>query len=103
MLRKVCSVVGLAILLAAGSANAQQSIQSRKLPASALRKMTSKTVGSDQSLKKYGAVKNEGATKNSVIKNAATSGTPGIDSVVNWSDQFTSPGYDSNGNAQSVW
>ena len=103
MLRKVCSVVGLAILLAAGSANAQQSIQSRKLPASALRKMTSKTVGSNQSLKKYGAVKNEGATKNSVIKNAATSGTPGIDSVVNWSDQFTSPGYDSNGNAQSVW
>ena len=30
-------------------------------------------------------------------------GVPGIDSLQNWTGQFTFPGYDSNGNPQSVW
>ena len=101
MLRKVCSVVGLAILLSAGSAYAQQSIQNRQLPASALRKMKPISVHSNQALKNFGVDKNLGT--NSGIKNGATSGIVGIDSVVNWSDQFFSPGFDGNGNPQSFW
>ncbi|MGO9829682.1 MAG: hypothetical protein ACLPJH_06040 [Myxococcaceae bacterium] len=31
------------------------------------------------------------------------SSVPGIDSIANWTGQFTSPGFDSNGNPQSVW
>ena len=34
---------------------------------------------------------------------AASTGVPGIDSLANWSDQFTVPGFDFNGNPQSVW
>ena len=34
---------------------------------------------------------------------AASSGVPGIDSLQNWTGQFTSPGFDSNSNPQSVW
>ncbi|MGC1649926.1 MAG: hypothetical protein WA741_29220 [Candidatus Sulfotelmatobacter sp.] len=37
------------------------------------------------------------------FKTAKSSGIPGIDSIVNWSDQFTYAGFDGNGNAQSVW
>ena len=36
-------------------------------------------------------------------KSAASLGVPGIDSVINWVGQFTAPGYDPNGNPQSVW
>jgi hypothetical protein len=97
MLRKLCSVVSLAMVLAAGSSYAQQATQSRQLPASALRKMKARTVHSSEALKKYGA------TKNSGIKTAASSGIPGIDSLVNWSDQFNYAGFDGNGNPQSVW
>jgi hypothetical protein len=34
---------------------------------------------------------------------AASVGVPGIDSVANWVGQFTAPGFDPNGNPQSVW
>jgi hypothetical protein len=101
MLKKVCSLVGLATLLVAASTQttfAQQSIQSRKLPASALLKMKPSTLHSDQNLKR------NGVTKNSLsFKTAKSSGIPGIDSIVNWSDQFNYAGFDGNGNAQSVW
>jgi hypothetical protein len=40
---------------------------------------------------------------NGPIQSAVTVGTPGVDSLANWSDQFTEPGFDSNGNPQSVW
>jgi len=33
----------------------------------------------------------------------ASVGVPGIDSVANWVGQFTAPGFDPNGNPQSVW
>lgn len=36
-------------------------------------------------------------------KGAAPSGVPGVDSVANWTDQFTAPGFDTAGNPQSVW
>ncbi|MGO8971636.1 MAG: hypothetical protein ACLQDQ_18915 [Myxococcaceae bacterium] len=32
-----------------------------------------------------------------------SSGVPGIDSLKNWTGQFTEPGFDGNGNPQSVW
>jgi hypothetical protein len=51
----------------------------------------------NQDMAKYGA------TKNATFHAYASSGIQGIDSIVNWSDQFISPGYDSNGNPQSVW
>jgi hypothetical protein len=34
---------------------------------------------------------------------AASTGVPGIDSLTNWVGQFTAPGFDPNGNPQSVW
>lgn len=43
------------------------------------------------------------ATRNGGISTAAAVGVPGIDSRVNWTDQFSSQGYDGNGNPQSVW
>jgi hypothetical protein len=98
MLRIKCSLVGLAILMVASSAlttSAQTAIADRQLPASALRTM--KPQHPSQTMKNYGATKNGG------LKTNASSGVPGIDSIANWSDQFISPGYDSNGNAQSVW
>lgn len=90
--------VGLAMLVVAASpliTSAQTAVADRQLPASTLRTM--KPQHDNQNMAKYGATKNAG------IHSAATSGTPGIDSIVNWSDQFISPGYDSNGNPQSVW
>ena len=101
MLRKVCTLVGLATLLVAAStltAFAQQAIQSRKLPASTLRTMKPSTLQSSQNLKRFGITKNAMG-----LKTAASSSIPGIDSIVNWSDQFNYPGFDGNGNAQSVW
>ncbi len=98
MLRKKCSLVGLAILVVAASAlttSAQTAIANRQLPATTL--LTMKPQHPSQNLKRYGASKNGG------IQSAVSSGIPGIDSIVNWSDQFISPGYDSNGNPQSVW
>jgi len=105
MLRKECSLVGLAILLVIGSAPstfAQPAIASRQLPASTLHTM--KPQHPDQNMKRFGTTKNGGIpTANAGLKTAASSGIPGIDSILNWSDQFISPGYDGNGNPQSVW
>jgi len=98
MFRKQHSLIGLAILVVAASpltTTAQTAIASRQLPATTL--LTMKPQHPSQSLKKFGATKNAG------IQAAVSSGIPGIDSIVNWSDQFVSPGFDSNGNPQSVW
>jgi hypothetical protein len=98
-------VVGLAVLIAAGATQmtfAQQGIQSRKLPTSFLRSKMKPTT--DYSLgAKYGPQKAERFGAAGKVTNAASSGIPGIDSLANWSDQFVSPGYDGNGNPQSVW
>ena len=98
MFRKMCSLVGLAILVVAASpltTSAQTAFADRQLPATTLSKM--RPQHSSQNLKNYGATKNAG------IKPAVSSGIPGIDSIVNWSGQFEYPGYDSSGNPQSVW
>ena len=98
MFRKQHSLIGLAILVVAASpltTTAQTAIATRQLPATTLLAM--KPQHPSQGLKKFGATKNAG------IQAAVSSGIPGIDSIVNWSDQFVSPGFDSNGNPQSVW
>jgi hypothetical protein len=105
MLTKKCSLVGLAVVIAAGSSQvtlAQQAIQSRKLPASFLRSKMNPTT--DHSLAaKYGPQKATRFGAAGKATNAASSGIPGIDSLANWSDQFVYAGYDGNGNPQSVW
>ena len=102
MLRNKCQLVALAILLVASSTYTygQQAIQSRQLPSTALLKMKSTNVHSNPNLKLYGATKSFG---NAGINGSSSSGVPGIDSLANWTDQFSYAGYDSNGNPQSVW
>ena len=93
-------VVGSAVLLTASSMNAasvQSAIASKKLPLSALRAMKARTARSSDAISKFAT------TKPGISKFTATTGTPGVDSLVNWSDQFTAPGFDGAGNPQSVW
>ena len=91
-------LVSLAILAVATyplTTVAQTAIANRQLPATTLLKM--KPQHPSQNLKGYGTTKNAG------VHPAVSAGIPGIDSIVNWSGEFESPGYDSNGNPQSVW
>jgi hypothetical protein len=76
------------------------SIESRKLPSTFLNRVP-KTAHSKDNIAAFGtAKKNAGSGAKT---SAATSGLPGVDSVANWSDRFITPGFDSNGNPQSVW
>ena len=103
MQQKKASFIALARLLV-GSANlmlaqsaAQRAINQKKLPLSVLR-------NSRLNSKAHDKFANFGKAKaNAGLKTAATVGIPGIDSIVNWSDSFTSPGFDFFGNPQSVW
>ena len=87
-----------------GSANmalaqsaAQRAINQKKLTLSVLR-------NSRLNSKAHDKFANFGKAKaNAGLKTAATVGIPGVDSVVNWSDSFTSPGFDFFGNPQSEW
>lgn len=47
--------------------------------------------------------KGYGGTGGGSSSGDSNSGVPGIDSIKNWTGQFSFPGYDSNGNPQSVW
>ncbi|HST11098.1 MAG TPA: hypothetical protein VLL05_12035 [Terriglobales bacterium] len=95
--------IALALLLFIGSMNmfaqsaAQRALNQKKLPLSVLRNSRVKSPSHD----KFAAFGKNKA--NAGLKTAATVGLPGVDSVVNWSDSFTSPGYDFFGNPQSVW
>jgi len=103
MQQKKVSFIALARLLV-GSANlmlaqsaAQRAINQKKLPLSVLR-------NSRLNSKAHDKFANFGKAKaNAGLKTAATVGIPGIDSIVNWSDSFASPGFDFFGNPQSVW
>jgi hypothetical protein len=102
---KKWSLVGLAILIAATSTYTfgQAAIQNRKLPLSALRTMKPKSDHDSAAMGKFGPQKAGKFNAAGLAANAASSGIPGIDSLANWSDQFTYAGYDGNGNPQSVW
>ena len=97
--RSYYRLVAFAVALSAGSMTAsfaQNSIASKKMPVSALRQMKTHLAASN-------ALTRFGTTKNTGISTAATTGLPGVDSLANWSDSFTAPGFDSAGNPQSVW
>jgi hypothetical protein len=100
MLKKKLSVIGLAMFVVAVTIEtsvAQDALQSRKLPVTALRTMKARTANAKDIGSKFGPA------KSAKFKTDASSATAGIDSLVNWSDQFTYAGYDGNGNAQLVW
>jgi hypothetical protein len=101
-MRKICSLTVLAAMLCGVTsfAFAQGSIESKKLPSSFLNRVP-KTAHSKDSLAAFGPNKKNAG--NGAKTAEATSGLPGVDSVANWSDQFITPGFDSNGNPQSVW
>jgi hypothetical protein len=84
-------------ILATCFAFSQDSIDSAKLPLSFLKTVTPHTAGPGEM--SFGGQANH----DGINQASASSSLPGIDSVVNWSDQFTSPGFDFNGNPQSVW
>ena len=76
---------------------AQTAVDSVRVPLKFLQKISPRT-GRSGEFTLGGKTSNAGLTAKS-----ATSGIPGIDSVVNWSDQFTAPGFASDGSPQSVW
>ena len=92
--------IAFALILGAGSMTAsfaQNTIASKKTPLSALRQMKTHLAPGD-ALAKFATTKRPGLSTP-----ATTTGTPGIDSLANLSDSFTAPGFDPNGNPQSVW
>src|SRR5450432_1304383 len=103
-MRKSFGTIAMSIVLCgfASLALAQTgSIQSKKLPTSFIQKLSPKTMHSADASFTGGRVKYlPNGTK---ITSSATAGLPGVDSVTNWSDQFTEPGYDFFGNPQTVW
>jgi hypothetical protein len=104
MQKKKTSFIALSLLLLIGSANmmlaqsaAQRAINQKKLPLSVLRHSRLNSKAHDK-FANFGKAK-----ANAGLKTAATVGIPGVDSIVNWSDSFTSPGFDFFGNPQSEW
>ena len=75
-------------------------IESKKLPSSFLKRVVPRTAHAGDSIAAFGRTKRNGGKANT---SAAISGLPGVDSVASWSDQFITPGFDFNGNPQSVW
>jgi hypothetical protein len=106
-MRRISKTIAMSIVLCgfASLALAQTgSIQSKKLPTSFLKKVSPRTAHSADPSFTAGRVKYlPDGTKITSVKSLATSGLPGVDSVANWSDQFTEPGFDFFGNPQSVW
>jgi len=74
-------IIGLAVLVSTGSMTAtfaQNTIKSKQMPAAALRQMKPRTGRSGDAFAKLGAAKCTGSGTF-----AATSGTPGVDSLAN--------------------
>lgn len=95
----------LLFLLVGGLATAAFAQDSLTLPASQLKKMNPHTARPSDLVEKLGANKAFNAVGAAGTANsfAANSSLPGVDSVVNWSDEFSAPGFDGQGNPQSVW
>ena len=103
MLKILRSVVWLALVLALALnvlstsrafAQAAKSVDKFQLP----RQFLKKALPLKSHLQAPG--KNGGITKNAVTANASV---PGIDSLANWTGQFTAPGFDFFDNPQSAW
>ena len=95
----------LLFLLVGGLVTAAFTQDNLTLPASQLKKMSPHTARPTDMVERLGASKTFNAlgAAGNATSFAATSGLPGVDSVANWSDQFTAPGFDGQGNPQSVW
>jgi hypothetical protein len=102
MRKKFCNAALAALFCVSASLAFSQStnIESKKLPSNFLKGVVPKTAHVGSSSVAFGTTKKYAGTG---VKNDSTSGLPGVDSVANWSDQFTAAGFDSNGNPQSVW
>jgi hypothetical protein len=101
-MRKSSTYICLAILLVLSTvtaAPAQTSIEKAKVARNFLKRVAPNVSSSKE---KFAAI---GWSKKTTLglNTAAVVGIPGVDSLVNWSDQFTAPGFDFNGNPQSVW
>lgn len=104
-MRKISQTIAMSIVLCglAGFAFAQ-STASKQLPTTFLKKITPKSAHSADPSFTAGRVKYlPNGTKISSATSLTTTGLPGVDSLTNWSDQFTEPGFDFFGNPQSVW
>jgi hypothetical protein len=106
MVKILRSVVWLALVLALALnvlstsralAQAANSADPHQLPRQFLKKAVPRT------FHHAGLAKNGGTTKNGPTTFASTASVPGIDSVANWTGQFTAAGFDGNNNPQSVW
>jgi hypothetical protein len=102
MRKMFCNAALAALLCGSASLAFAQSanIESKKLPSSFLKGVVPKTAHAGSSAVAFGTTKKYAGTG---VKNDSTSGLPGVDSVANWSDEFTTPGFDFFGNPQSVW
>jgi len=105
MVKILRNVVWLALVLALAlnvsisraSAQAVTSPDPHQLPQQFLQKAVPRT------FHHAGLAKNGGTTKNGPTTFASTASVAGIDSVANWTGQFTAAGFDDNNNPQSVW
>jgi len=101
-MRKRSTHICLAILLVLSTltaALAQTSIEKAKVPRDFLKRVNPKASSSKEMFAAIGWSKKKTLGLNA----AAGVGIPGVDSLLNWSDQFTAPGFDFNGNPQSGW
>ena len=97
------SVMWCALVMgAAGSvfgtpaALAQSSVDQFQVPLEYIKNMKSRPASS-------AVMSHAGSTKRGPSTFARTASVPGIDSLANWTGQFTAPGFDPNDNPQSTW
>lgn len=87
-LAAVCLAVALNFaLLSDGFAQTGKSAASPQVPIDFLKKMRPRS----------------GIHRAATVQAASLASVPNIDSLANWTDQFSAPGFDFNGNSQDVW
>jgi len=77
------------------------SVQDRKIPISFLQQMMPSQGG--DAIGSLGPAKQAATNAGRANATKASSGVPAVDTIVNWSGSFTAPGFDRQGNPQSVW
>lgn len=103
-MRKISYTIAMFIALCSLAFAQTASVQSRKLPTGFLKKVTPRTGRTTEASRSAGLSKRlADGTKITSATSFSTTGLPGVDSLTNWSDQFTAPGFDFFGNPQSVW
>jgi len=105
-MRKISQTIAVSIALCGLTSLAftqTNSVQSKKLPTTFLKKLTPKTEHSADPSFTAGRVKYAADGTRISSTNFSSVGLPGVDTLTNWSDQFSAPGFDFFGNPQSVW